>query len=254
MSLIQEALRRRDEEEGRKPAGRSGAVPPRVELPRREKPPRGWLAVVSLLLVILVVLAAGVGLLYFVVRSTPGLDLPWKGAAPAPPGPVAVTPPRPADAGARVEEPVPPPISTAGLPAGEPPARSTPAGMPYGVLPSASLADRPLETAPPPASAAPRAAAEPAPRPSAIRQTPVTREPDHSVQEAPRPPGTWPRLKVMGVLTKGPAGEGSVIINGDIIEVDEQVEGVTVREVDTSGVWLEYGGRRRFVKVGRSTR
>ncbi len=62
----------------------------------------------------------------------------------------------------------------------------------------------------------------------------------------------WPRLNLSGVISRGDPASSAAIINGDIVDVGDQIRGVEVLEVETSGVWLEWSGERRFLRGGRT--
>ena len=69
--------------------------------------------------------------------------------------------------------------------------------------------------------------------------------------EAP-PPVIWPDLHISGVM--GAGDSGSAIINGKVVGADETIGEVIVREFGRGYVVLEYQGETRRFSVGRSTR
>lgn len=62
----------------------------------------------------------------------------------------------------------------------------------------------------------------------------------------------WPTMRVMGVLTNPDADFDSAIVNGRIRDPGEVVDGVKIISVDNKGALLGYMGETQFVKVGRS--
>lgn len=58
----------------------------------------------------------------------------------------------------------------------------------------------------------------------------------------------WPLVSLEGMVGKG--ATGAAIINDTIVGVGESVDGVKLISIDRKGVYLEYGGEQRFLKVG----
>ncbi len=73
--------------------------------------------------------------------------------------------------------------------------------------------------------------------------------------EPPEPvieePVIWPILMINGLVGKG--ASGAVMINADIVGVDETIEDVRVVSIEKQGCTLEYQGEQKFVKVGGTT-
>jgi len=65
--------------------------------------------------------------------------------------------------------------------------------------------------------------------------------------------GKWPLVNVGGVIAGGSAGKNSAILNGDMIRVNRKIDGVLLVDVKDEGVTLEYGGDQRFVEIGSTT-
>lgn len=64
---------------------------------------------------------------------------------------------------------------------------------------------------------------------------------------------SWPSLRLQGVLTRGAARQRSAaFINAEMVEEGEQIEGVVLVEVGSAGVWLEFSGERKFLRVGQA--
>ncbi len=120
----------------------------------------------------------------------------------------------------------------------------------------AQSTDIPAESAEPEPSAPPAAltVSKPAKEPAAPPIVPAPRvEPAPAPVRAPqarREPVQWPALQLSGVVGRG--ANGSAIINGEVLAVDEWIADARVVEVQAQGVVLEYKGDRRFVKVGGS--
>lgn len=251
MSLIQEALRRRDGEEvprDDKPTRVRLPAQPPVVPPYRERRHRVWTVLVALLVVILLLVGAALGLLFVVAKSIPGVGekLPFVSRQGAPP------------------------------PVREQPAETPPEEVfiPVPEVTPADLEPEPVEAAPLPPAFATEPDSEPAwPEPGETAEpvvTPVPEErpmavlpPPREVDERPAvvaPVETtddglyWPRLKVGGVLRKADPSASAAIINGELVGVNERIMNVLLIKVETGGVWLKYHDEQRFIRVGRSTR
>ncbi|OGV64257.1 MAG: hypothetical protein A2498_05340 [Lentisphaerae bacterium RIFOXYC12_FULL_60_16] len=104
----------------------------------------------------------------------------------------------------------------------------------------------PVTTPDPVAVTAPTTTIPPTPlvTPPVIPVTPVA-------VQAPRVVTVWPSISLSGIAGGGKTG--SAILNGDIIGVGETISGVRLLEIRNRGVELEYKGERRFILVGGST-
>jgi len=71
-----------------------------------------------------------------------------------------------------------------------------------------------------------------------------------SEEKAPPVPLQWPTLKLTGLLSSLNAGEGAARINNQMVFIGGQIEGVTLMEIRSDGVYLRYGDETRFLKVG----
>lgn len=72
-------------------------------------------------------------------------------------------------------------------------------------------------------------------------------------EKQPRPkPVLWPKLTLQGLLSKG--REGAALINGEIISKGEKIKGVELVEVRKSSVVLKYKGETMELKARESTR
>jgi hypothetical protein len=270
MSLIQEALKRREEEKegliGDAEAAGPDTIPgppPREPLGRQERAGRGWVALFSVLLAILILLGAALALLFYVIRSLPDSESRIEVAENLPPD-LPEQPP--------VREPIEP-VATADRDAvpeavvaektraaseRTPPADTSSPEQTLAVL-SAPVSESPGAMAVPSAEPAPELSvpAEPEPvlptgQPSSVRERSMPPETADAVAE--RDPGAWPELDVTGVLTKRDPSLSTAIINKEIVGVNEQINGVTILEVEAYGVWAEYGDETRYLRVGRKVR
>ena len=279
MSLIQEALRRKDDDEnGRKltppprviPSLYDNDVPPVLKLP--EKPKGGgksWVVLVGSLIFVLALILVALGLILYSTRQmvqTAGLPprgengvpvLPMEATPPTPP-PVkvdvviepakAVEPPKVIPSGTeetvRVPAPRPAPLSSTEAAQEPPPVRSQ-ATTREPARPRSATPVR-LEATKPPASTSQR--------PPVITEIPrKSLEGVRTVPVAVSGTSVWPRLNLHGVMAQTMPGQGSAIINGTVVEVGERIDGARLVEVQRNGVLLEFKGNTQFVRVGQST-
>lgn len=71
--------------------------------------------------------------------------------------------------------------------------------------------------------------------------------------EAPMGDITWPLLNVTGVLARPDATHSSAVINSSLVDIGTRVEGVMLVEVKQTGVVFNYLGEEKFVRVGQTT-
>jgi hypothetical protein len=62
----------------------------------------------------------------------------------------------------------------------------------------------------------------------------------------------WPALKLSGVV--GKETYGSAIINSNIVQIGQSIEGVKIVRIVEGGVEVEYQGETKILRVGGSTR
>lgn len=60
----------------------------------------------------------------------------------------------------------------------------------------------------------------------------------------------WPRLKLSGIMRGYGPKQGSARINGKMVYIDGQIQGVTLVEVKADGITLKFGKETRMLKVG----
>ncbi len=259
MSLIQEALKRKDDENSGippkaipivppssrgTPAGRVDAPPKRVSLPQpKEKTSRTWPILVISLSVSTVVALVTVGLLYSARSLT-------KESAPAPTVGAVVepVPAQPAAPAPAVAQPEP----VAATPAAAPAAAPNPAVTPPvpETAPAKAEVPTPATVAPVvfsiPTGVVKEGVAEKKAASSDISVVPVSRQ---VVSQS-----SWPTLKVVGVMAPRSAAQpGAAIIDGNLVECGDGIRGVKVQVVDKTGVWFEFRGQTQYVRVGQTT-
>lgn len=121
-----------------------------------------------------------------------------------------------------------------------PPAAAAPAASAPAVTPPALPAAPPAEAAP-----APPPAAAPAPEPAAKAPAGTAKQPP-----APAAKLQWPALKLSGILA-GPGVDASAArINNQMVYAGGQISGVTLLEIRADGVLLKYGDETKFLKMG----
>lgn len=246
MSLIQEALKRKDDENSGIPPKAIPIIPPapREEAikrpdvfvspslpPAKEKSSRTWPVLVASLFVITILALAAVGLLLYSARSLAqgGQQAKAVNAAPESPAPLSdVSEP------ARVTAPEPVSAATAPVPdPEEPAAEAAPATVEPMVFSISTGIVKEGTTEKNPASA------------------------DVSVVPVSRPvvsQSMWPTLKVVGVMApRSSAQLGAAIIDGNLVECGDEIRGVKVRSVDKSGVWFQFKSHTQYVRVGQTT-
>ncbi len=164
---------------------------------------------------------------------------------PAPTAPAPAEPPAKPVAEAAVRTPAPTPAAPAEPPARpvaeaavRTPAPATPAPAEPPAKPVAEAAARPpVPTAPAPAEPPARPVAE------AAAQTQPEPEPEAI-------PVEWPSLKLSAIVRGKSTTRGAAIINGKIVEVGGEIEGVTIISVDEDGIKLKNGPEVRTLRVG----
>ena len=258
MSLIQEALKRRDDENSnippkaipivppmtREPAARRPEVQDRTSLASPEASSRrgGWPLLVVSLLVVSVVALAAIALLVYSFRLLAGGGTPVQKPASA----VEASTPL-----AATVEVTPAPSSAKPVQATVEPA--APVQKPVKpAVPPVPVAAVPASTAAVPALAVVSAAGvkeAAVPKKAALSEVSVV-----PVSKPMSSQSSWPTLKVVGVMTPGSANQvGAAIIDGNLVECGDEIRGVRVHAVDKLGVWFEFNKQTQFVRVGQTT-
>lgn len=288
MSLIEEALRKQREETERAQGtgtadkgGPASVAPPPPPLPRGAEPggepvKRSWpmlLGIVAGLILAVLFLAWMLVFGFKLFRKPPALEVaeqppvhaaPAAAASPAATtgtvAAAAVTPPATTPAVPTTPTPAPEPATaTATATATVQVASALPSPRvvePQPDKPAAEEPASPVAQAQAPAPAAP--AAVQAPAVPNVTATPQVAAPAPAAPVAPAAPApapklvVWPRLAVTGVMG-GRAGHGAVIINGQMLNVGETVEGARIVSADRRGVTLTFSGETRTVAVGTAT-
>lgn len=251
MSLIEEALKRQQQESSgggtAAPPTRAAHLrplsppePPTVEPPEAEKKEasRTLPTVAVVLAVLVVILCAGLFLVYSAFRQWGGMT--GEGAVTAPPEAPAVSV-------SPVEQAAPAPAPTAER--GHEQGQEQPTQGPEAARPEPGP-ERAQGQAAVPAHDDTRAGAVPtAPGPVASASEPDAEKASEKV-EPPRParePVVWPKVAVSGIVQN--PRYASAQINGKIVGVGESADGVTLVSVENQGAWLEFRGDRKFFKV-----
>ncbi len=85
------------------------------------------------------------------------------------------------------------------------------------------------------------------------KKTPGPSRPVKAPPRTPRPkPVLWPDLTLQGLLSK--SGEGAALINGEVISKGEKMQGVELTAVRKNSVMLKYKGETKELKTRESTR
>ena len=252
MSLIQEALKRQEEEAQQGPTTIPAPPPPpppdvdedKQDLvkeepaqPKERAKSKPWAVLLGALAVILLLVGGAAWMLITAVKTmTDDVADTVVSTLKEAETPTVVEQDVPADPGEEAVAAVEP-ATTEGI---EPPAQPAPVAAPE---PAAE--EPPVVSVPEPTEiAAPGPAPpQPVPAPEVAGAEPEAETPDAEVQ--------WPVLKVKGIVGKGQ--RGAAVINGKVVAVGELIEGVKVVSVNSRGARLEYKGSSRHVRVGSST-
>lgn len=277
MSLIQEALKRQQQEQGNKagpetPPSPAGSEPPVTEtmpvpqkltlveaapapaaepsapassvpVPAMPPPPpvpssKPWMMIGGIGVAAFIVLVIG-GLI--VAKWT--LKMTQKKAVPALAVP-SVKPSQPSGIPVSQAKPeanssVPPPPSVSAREGPAAPAALSP-------VPSSPVSIPPVPSAT--ASREPESPLPPLSDTSGTENIPETESP--SMEKTPPVPLQWPVLKLTGMLSSPTPGEGAARINNQMIFVGGEIEGAILVEIRSDGVLLRYGDETRFLKMG----
>jgi len=253
MSLIQEALKRQEEEAQQGPATIPAPPPPPPDVdedkedlvkeepaqPKKRAKSKPWAVLLGALAVILLLVGGAAWMLLTAVKTmrndvTETVVSTLKEAQ----TPTVVEPDVPADRG---EEAIAAaePATTEGV---------EPAEQPVPVTEREPASEEPpteVASAPAPTEIAP-------PRPTPPQPVPAPEvagaEPE---AEMPASESQWPILNLKGIVGKGQ--RGAAVINGKVVAVGELIEGVKVVSVNSRGAQLEYEGNSRHLRVGSTT-
>lgn len=67
---------------------------------------------------------------------------------------------------------------------------------------------------------------------------------------AASPTVKWPALKLTGILRGVGTEESTALINGKMIRIGQEVEGVKLVEIQSDGIILKYGSENKFLRIG----
>jgi len=252
MSLIQEALRRRDADMGQ-PAPAATPAPPALPPP----PPPPFRAKRDYLLIVLVVFLLallGYGGWRFFLRPAPNATASATAAIPAVPAPPPAAPARPhtnlvAQAKAKLETTLTPErlelvmgVTNATAKSPAPPTAITQPQTPATKPPPAAMAHAaaPMTSPPPTAKAAVPA------QPATVSAMPPAAPASKSLPQQ----ATWPRLNITGIMSRA-GGETVAFVNGQLLRKGESIAGARVLIVTDSIVQMVFQGETNFFRVGK---
>ena len=92
--------------------------------------------------------------------------------------------------------------------------------------------------------------AVPPPMPQPLLHQPVGEE---MSQLAPEGADRWPRITVHGVLASPNAKKSSAILNGEMVFLNQKIQGARLIEVSNEGVQLRFRGKTMSLDIGSST-
>jgi hypothetical protein len=224
MSLIQEALKRKLEEQ----AGLKTSAPPPLPIKPKKSPMPGILAAV---VVIILLLAIAGGLILYAGKL-------WK------------------------KKPTEKPVATALKDLATNVAAAHPASIVSNVVTKVSDMKNAVSqfrkdtsavegagikpVAPPAPTSTPAVAVAPV---QTQQVTAVVKTPEPPVEVARAKPKLWPRLTVNGIMSRGE--NGAAIINNQVVSPGEAIEGARVIDIKERGVTMELEGETRFLGVGQ---
>ncbi|MDZ4199421.1 MAG: hypothetical protein U1E27_09060 [Kiritimatiellia bacterium] len=218
MSILQEALRRKEaEQSGDSPTPYFQAERPPVpdlppDLPPSPPPRPGRF--VGILVGILILIVAGMAAAGYLLWQA------WARSKAAAEAPKVVETTRPVMAETRVE------------PGAVPPSTPVP----------------PVEPAPP---VQPPVSPAPVPKPTPPPEISQPTQPVPVPVPAIRAEVKWPELLIRGVFLA--ASDSTALINGDIVRVGDEVRGVRILKIADDAVTLQFGGETRTLRGGQST-
>lgn len=64
----------------------------------------------------------------------------------------------------------------------------------------------------------------------------------------------WPKVELMGILAGGEDERSTAILNGALVMLNAEIDGVTLADVGEDGVYLEFRGDRQYIRIGEFTR
>lgn len=269
MSLIQEALKRKLEEQNQAPSAGASAPPPMPARPAGPSRGGAFGRILGFIALLLLLLTVAVALFYLAARKWNWRDAlaeakadagqahaKWEqavaksGKGDAPPAaraepPAVIATEVATSAGAS-------PLANVRERVGDMKAKVQANHAEQSEVVQGAPAPRPAEVAQATApEAAPADAAKPAKEPSAMGSLIAAATEAASPGEGKRSGAKWPRITVNGILAKGKQG-GSAIVNNRMVGANELVEGARVVEVQARGVLMEYKGETRLLLIGQS--
>jgi hypothetical protein len=277
MSLIQEALKRQQQEFEGKPAPADAAsstpssepsVPPVTPPPVPAKKPKkekgkGWTVLVGSIIVLILLL---VGAVYFFLiaakswkMSAPSSSEPTTAAQP----PQSVTPAQASTSATSAGNALIRPIQKAeeAVRKVQEAQKTDPSIDPAGATKTESKKvstpvvqeSKPETAAPPSASAAESKKATLVLGVGGSKNLTGTTSEESAPSDGEPKAVIWPKLTLSGVMMQSSAKDCTALINKIMVGVDETIEGVRVVEVRSGSVLLELEGETKTLYVGQST-
>jgi hypothetical protein len=247
MSLIQEALKRKREEEGGVLVPMSDKVVPPSAHPMASRPHKEGPSTPIMILRMacyLVVVAGALAGLWLLFQNLKASHTETASAVAAPQ--MVIEEVIVEETVIPVTEPVagvPPPQNGGGTP----PSHNTPAPEPVApVVQQVARVQQPVAP-----SVQTGAGASP-PRSAPDTQPTTVKKVIRKFVPAPTP-GSWPEIRVMGVFERPDPSKSTAIVDGELEEVGTKIEGAKIIEVKHNGVVFSYRGEEKFVRVGRTT-
>ena len=256
MSLIQEALKRKQQED----AGVPPPVPPPLPRSMQRKKGGGGAGLVGKLLLALMLLAVMIGvafgLFYLAAKRAPKTaDVQ---PAPVPAGEQAVAVAVESDDGEEAAVPVPDePVAAKPVSGGASGGAFSSVQEKVAKMKDAVLARQQEAAAAQGAKTeAPVAVEEEAPAGDEGNSSLWNRDDaeEKPAKKKKKSSGPWPMITVNGVLANSTSqNKAAAIVNNRVVSLGETVEGAKIVDIQHSGVEFEYDGERRFVGMGQST-
>ena len=261
MSLIQEALKRKREEEGGVLVPMSDKVVPPSAHPMASRPrkegPSAPIMVLRAACYLIVVAGALAGL-WSLFQNLKSSETETASAVAAPQmvieeviieeTVVPATDPVVASS-SPVPEPVAPPQGGDGA---TPPRNTPPKKVEVVQEPAKPVVQQVAKVQQPATPAVRSGGGAPPPRVAPPQQPTTVKKVVRKIVPAPQP-ASWPEIRVMGVFERPDPSKSTAIVDGELEEVGTRIEGAKIVEVKHNGVVFSFRGEEKFVRVGRTT-
>jgi len=80
----------------------------------------------------------------------------------------------------------------------------------------------------------------------------VTGQDSSAPPRAPKEPVYWPEIRIKGIMAPGDGNRGTVLIGDRMLSDGDSYMGVRIMEISRNGVLLEYKNERRVLSTGQS--